>query len=48
MKITVCSPSYKRPKVKTLEYLPFCRVYVAPEEAEDYQKHNPGADITAC
>lgn len=48
MKITVCSPSYKRPKVKTLEYLPFCRVYVAPEEAEDYQKHNPGADITVC
>ena len=30
MQISVCCPSYKRPKVETLEYLPFCKVYVDP------------------
>ncbi len=48
MKIVVCSPSYKRPKVKTLEYLPFCRVYVDPSEYARYKKENPGADIVMC
>ena len=48
MKIVVCSPSYKRPKVKTLEYLPFCRVYVDPAEYSRYKKENPGADIVMC
>ena len=28
MKISVCCPSYKRPKVETLEYLPFIKIYV--------------------
>ena len=32
MKISVCCPSYKRPIVKTLKYLPFCKVYVDDEE----------------
>lgn len=46
MKISVCCPSYKRPKVKTLNYLPFCRVYVDEGEYEDYVKVNPeGANI---
>jgi hypothetical protein len=48
MKISVCCPSYKRPKVKTLEYLPFCRVYVAPDEFAQYQESNPAAAIIQC
>lgn len=48
MKISVCSPSYRRPKVKTLEYLPFSRVYVDPAEYARYKKENPGAEIIRC
>ena len=48
MKISVCCPSYKRPKVETLDYLPFCRVYVDKSEAEEYRKQNKGADIVEC
>lgn len=40
MNISVCCPSYKRPKVETLKYLPFCSVYVAPEEYEEYIETN--------
>ena len=39
--IVVACPSYKRPKVETLLYIPFCKVYVAPEEYEDYLEFNP-------
>lgn len=42
MKISVCCPSYKRPKVKTLDYLPFCKVYVDNKEYEEYKKQNKG------
>ena len=42
MKISVCCPSYKRPKVKTLDYLPFCKVYVDCDEYEEYKKQNSG------
>lgn len=48
MKISVCCPSYRRPKVQTLEYLPFCRIYVDPREYEKYRKANPGAAIIIC
>lgn len=48
MKIRVCIPSYKRPEVRTLRYLPFCAVYVDRSELEAYRKANPGADIIAC
>lgn len=48
MNISVCCPSYKRPKVKTLKYLPFCKIYVDNSEAEEYRKANEGADIIAC
>lgn len=49
MKISVNSPSYKRPTgVKTLAYLPFCRIWVDEGEAEAYRKANPGAEIIAC
>lgn len=39
--IVVACPSYKRLKVETLLYIPFCKVYVAPEEYEDYIEFNP-------
>ena len=47
-KISVCAPSYKRPKVKTLEYLPFVRIYVDGTEYAEYKRVNPGADIIKC
>lgn len=48
MKISVCCPSYKRPIVKTLKYLPFCKVYVDDAEYEDYIKENPVENIVKC
>lgn len=42
MKISVCCPSYKRPYVETLEYLPFVKVYVDNKEYDDYIKANKG------
>lgn len=49
MKIAVCSPSYKRAdNVRTLKYLPYCRIYVAYEEYEDYKANYPDFDIVQC
>lgn len=48
MKISVCCPSYRRPKVETLDYLPFVKVYVDNKEAEEYRKQNPNANIVEC
>lgn len=49
MNISINIPSYKRPKVKTLEYLPFCQVWVDNGEYEDYVKANPqGTKIIEC
>lgn len=49
MKISVCAPSYKRAdNVKTLAYLPYCRIYVAYEEFEDYKRNYPDSDIVQC
>lgn len=49
MNISVCVPSYKRPDgVKTLEYLPFAKIYVDESEAEAYQNANPDATIVSC
>ena len=48
MQITICCPSYRRPKVETLKYIPFCRVYVDEAEYEDYKRENPNADIVKC
>lgn len=42
MRISVNCPSYKRPKVETLDYLPFCKVWVCETEAEAYRGANPG------
>ena len=41
MKISVNCPSYKRPKVETLDYLPFCKVWVDNKEYDGYIKANP-------
>lgn len=38
--IVVACPSYKRYFVETLKYIPFCKVYVAPEEYESYLEFN--------
>lgn len=48
MNISVCCPSYKRPIVKTLKYLPFCKVYVDGSEYDDYVQQNPNANIIRC
>lgn len=40
MKISVNCPSYKRPKVETLDYLPFCKVWVDNKEYDEYIKAN--------
>ena len=41
MNISVNCPSYKRPYVETLEYLPFCKVWVDEGEYDAYIKANP-------
>ena len=49
LKIVVACPSYRRPKVETLAYLPFCRVYVDEAEYAAYRSANPKtADIVSC
>lgn len=50
MLISVNCPSYKRPKVETLDYLPFCKVWVDEGEADAYRKANKGFEnnIIAC
>ena len=48
MRISVNCPSYKRPKVDTLEYLPFCKVWVDPAEYDAYVAENPNGHIIAC
>ena len=48
MNIVVCCPSYKRPKVKSLDYLPFVKVYVDGSEYDEYCNQNPDADIVRC
>jgi len=49
MKIVITCPSYKRPKVETLDYLPFIRIYVDCDEYDAYVEANPvGTDIVSC
>lgn len=49
MNISVNAPSYKRPAgVKTLDYIPFCKIWVDESEAGEYREHNPCAEIVAC
>ena len=42
LKISINCPSYKRPKVETLDYLKTCKVWVAEREYEAYLHENPG------
>lgn len=42
MKVSINCPSYKRPKVETLDYLKTCKVWVAEREYDDYIKANKG------
>lgn len=49
MKISVNAPSYKRAdKVLTLNYLPYCRIWVDEVEADAYRSNYPKADIVSC
>ena len=48
MNISLNCPSYRRPKVETLSYLPFCKIWVDESEYETYRKTNPGAEIIPC
>ena len=41
MRISLNCPSYKRPYVETLEYLPFCKVWVDEGEYPAYKEANP-------
>ena len=48
MKVSLTAPSYKRPRVKTLDVFPSTRIYVAESELDDYIAANPeGSDIVA-
>ena len=49
MKISVNVPSYKRPtNIKTLEYLPYARIWVDGSDYDAYKKVNPKAKIVKC
>lgn len=50
MHISVNCPSYKRPKVETLDYLPFCKVWVCETEYKSYVEANKGFEqnIISC
>lgn len=41
MKISINCPSYRRPHVDTLDYLPSCKVWVAEREYKSYVDKNP-------
>lgn len=47
MKIKICVPSFKRPLVETLKYLPSAEVYVAKSQEKEYKEANPNANIVA-
>lgn len=49
LKISVNAPSYRRADgVKTLSYLPFCKIWVDQSEYDAYKKANPKAKIIGC
>lgn len=49
MKISVNAPSYRRAgAVKTLDYIPYCRIWVDEDEFGQYKKENSNADIISC
>lgn len=49
MNISINLPSYKRADgVKTLSWIPFAKVWVAPQEYEAYKENYPEAEIVKC
>lgn len=42
LRISINCPSYKRPKVETLDYISSCKVWVAESEYSDYLEENKG------
>lgn len=48
MKISVCVPSYRRPRVKTSEYLPFVKIYIDKSDEDEYRKYNPDYNLVVC
>lgn len=49
LNISVNIPSYKRADdVKTLNYLPFAKVWVDNKEADEYRKNYPNTQIISC
>jgi hypothetical protein len=48
MKISINCPSYKRPKVETLDYIKSCKIWVDGKEYEEYKKEAPLAEIIKC
>jgi hypothetical protein len=47
MKISIAIPSYKRPKVKTLEYIPDARVYICESEYDEYKDANKKIELVS-
>jgi hypothetical protein len=45
--IVICIPSFKRPIVETLKYIPSAEVYVAKSQLEEYKEKNPKANFVA-
>lgn len=45
MKISINSPSYKRPNPKILKYIRDCNIWVDEIEYDDYKKATPNANI---
>lgn len=49
MKISFCTPSYRRPNgVDTLRYLPYVKVFVDEGEFKAYRRSHPKSNIVAC
>ena len=48
MNISICCPSYKRPIVKTLRYIPNCKIYIDQKDEQSYSELNPNANIIIC
>lgn len=49
MKITICTPSYRKPDlVSVTDYIPKTRLFVCESEIAEYKKKNKGAKFQVC
>lgn len=48
MKICICIPSYKRPEVETLKYIPSAIVFIDKLDEKEYREKNPKANVYVC